>query len=200
MNNLPDKTETVIKCELSSWQLEMYKSLTQAALGVKNKFMNGKSISLNNTLMQLRKVCNHPYLFFNEGWDINDVIIKCCGKFDILDRMLVKLRRGGHRVLIFTQMTQVISIMEDYLAYRGYDHLRLDGSTSAEEREKVRGTGGSSDTSRAEIRKRPNQFFLIRRFSLAFTENVQVELPRLSGLCVSAFDSGGRARSEFGVR
>ncbi|GMH82355.1 hypothetical protein TrST_g12559 [Triparma strigata] len=136
MNNLPQKTETVVKCQLSSWQREMYKSLTQSALGVKNRFMGGKSISLNNTLMQLRKVCNHPYLFYNEGWDIDDVMISCCGKFEILDKMLAKLRVGGHRVLIFTQMTQVITIMEDYLAYRGYDHLRLDGSTSAEEREK----------------------------------------------------------------
>ena len=44
MNNLPQKTETVVKCQLSSWQREMYKSLTQSALGVKNRFMGGKSI------------------------------------------------------------------------------------------------------------------------------------------------------------
>ncbi|GMH53013.1 hypothetical protein TrLO_g6611 [Triparma laevis f. longispina] len=136
MNNLPQKTENIIKCNLSSWQLQMYKSLTMSAMGVKNRFMGGKSISLNNTLMQLRKVCNHPYLFFTSGWDINTDMIKCCGKLSVLDRMLVKLRKGGHRVLVFTQMTQVIGIMEDFLSFRGYEHLTLDGSTSAEEREK----------------------------------------------------------------
>jgi Helicase conserved C-terminal domain len=50
--------------------------------------------------------------------------------------MLPKLKAAGHRILLFTQMTQVMTILEDYFALRGYLSLRLDGSTSAEEREK----------------------------------------------------------------
>ena len=50
--------------------------------------------------------------------------------------MLPKLRAAGHRVLLFTQMTAVMTILEDYFAYRQYLSLRLDGSTPAEEREK----------------------------------------------------------------
>ena len=50
--------------------------------------------------------------------------------------MLPKLKAAGHRVLMFTQMTAVMTILEDYFAYRGYTSLRLDGSTPAEEREK----------------------------------------------------------------
>jgi ATP-dependent helicase STH1/SNF2 len=47
-------------------------------------------------------------------------IIRSSGKFDLLDRILPKLHRTGHRILIFNQMTQVMTIMEDYFAYRGY--------------------------------------------------------------------------------
>ena len=54
----------------------------------------------------------------------------------MLDRVLPKLRASGHRVLIFSQMTQLMDVMGDYFAYRGFRFLRLDGSTAAEEREK----------------------------------------------------------------
>ena len=50
--------------------------------------------------------------------------------------MLLKLKAGGHRILMFTQMTAVMTILEDYFQYRGYPCLRIDGSTPAEEREK----------------------------------------------------------------
>jgi SNF2 family DNA or RNA helicase len=67
---------------------------------------------------------------------INDKIIQSSGKFALLDQMLPKLKMAGHRVLMFTQMTAVMNILEDYFSYRGYLSLRLDGSTPAEEREK----------------------------------------------------------------
>jgi hypothetical protein len=86
--------------------------------------------------MQLRKVCNHPYLFSPEGYQINENIFRSSGKVELLDRMLPKLKAAGHRILMFTQMTAVMTILEDYFAYRGYMSLRLDGSTPAEEREK----------------------------------------------------------------
>jgi superfamily II DNA/RNA helicase len=86
--------------------------------------------------MQLRKICNHPYLFFTEGWDIDATMIKCSGKFQLLDRMLPKLKAGGHRVLIFTQMTQIMELISQYCSFRGYNHLLLSGSTPAEERER----------------------------------------------------------------
>ena len=70
------------------------------------------------------------------GYVINEAMIRCSGKFDLLDKMLPKLKAAGHRVLLFTQMVQVISLLEDYFKFRGYMSLRLDGSTTAEEREK----------------------------------------------------------------
>lgn len=85
--------------------------------------------------MHLRKVCNHPYLFLSE-WMSDEDMIRCSGKFELLDRILPKLKAAGHRILLFTQMTQLMTILERFFDMRGFMHLRLDGATSAEEREK----------------------------------------------------------------
>ena len=63
-------------------------------------------------------------------------IIRSSGKFELLDRILPKLKAAGHRVLMFTQMVKMMPILEDYFAYRGHRSIRLDGSTTADEREK----------------------------------------------------------------
>ncbi|KAI8823631.1 SNF2 family N-terminal domain-containing protein [Fimicolochytrium jonesii] len=52
------------------------------------------------------------------------------GKMLVLDKLLATLKAGGHRVLIFFQMTLMMDLMEEYLASRQYGYLRLDGSTS----------------------------------------------------------------------
>lgn len=139
LDQLPEKVEKVLRCELSSWQKELYKQISVKA--VKEKDALGlqpqqASRGLNNVVMQLRKVCNHPMLFSPEGYHINETLIGSSGKVALLDQMLPKLKAAGHRVLIFTQMTQVMTILEDYFALRGFLSLRLDGSTPAEEREK----------------------------------------------------------------
>jgi len=143
LDQLPEKVEKILRCELSSWQKELYKQISRnAAAENSNESGTGDngpqpvSRGLNNAVMQLRKVCNHPYLFSPHGYHINEDVIRSSTKVDLLDRMLPKLRAAGHRVLLFTQMTAVMTILEDYFAYRNYLSLRLDGSTPAEEREK----------------------------------------------------------------
>ncbi|KAL7490103.1 hypothetical protein ACHAW6_015831 [Cyclotella cf. meneghiniana] len=134
LDQLPEKVEKVLRCELSSWQKELYKQISTKIIGE----AQGKNFNrgLNNVVMQLRKVCNHPFLFTKEGYHINDDIIRSSGKFELLDRMLPKLKAAGHRVLMFTQMVKMMPILEDYFAYRGFTSIRLDGSTTADEREK----------------------------------------------------------------
>lgn len=67
---------------------------------------NPKTHTLKNAIMQLRKICNHPYLFNgHEPEYISDDIFKVSGKFELLDRMLPKLIKTGHKVLIFSQFT-----------------------------------------------------------------------------------------------
>eukprot|EP01132_Coremiostelium_polycephalum_P012256 gene12256-14985_t len=139
-SQLPEKREQVIKCNLSAMQIAMYRNLV--AKGIlpmdPNSESYKKSIStfggFNNVIKQLQKICNHPYLFFDD-WDINDDIVRASGKFDLMDQILIKMKASGHRVLIFTQMPEVINLMEEYFRYREWDFLRLDGSTKPKERE-----------------------------------------------------------------
>ena len=56
------------------------------------------------------------------------------GKLAKLDQLLRTLKNGGHRVLLYFQMTKMIDLMEEYLTYRNYKYLRLDGSTKLEDR------------------------------------------------------------------
>ncbi len=137
---MPDKVEIVVKCNLSAWQSVMYKQIQN-----KHVFsMDSKSgklgiKGLNNTFMQLRKICNHPFLFYDDV-QISELIkhrndiIRVSGKFDLLDQMLPKFQRSNHRVLIFTQMTRVLDLLEDYLSPKGYKYLRLDGATKQTDR------------------------------------------------------------------
>jgi SWI/SNF-related matrix-associated actin-dependent regulator of chromatin subfamily A member 5 len=93
---------------------------------------------LRALFMQLRKVCNHPFLFPEADLNPNytdESIVEVSGKMLILDRLLEKLQYGGHRVVIFSQFTQVLDIIGDYLSYRGYEFCRLDGSTNRVQRQ-----------------------------------------------------------------
>lgn len=61
-------------------------------------------------------------------------LYRVSGKFELLDRILPKLKATNHRVLLFCQMTQCMTIIEDYLSWRQFGYLRLDGTTKAEDR------------------------------------------------------------------
>jgi E1A-binding protein p400 len=58
-----------------------------------------------------------------------------CGKLQVLDGMLRKLKSGGHRVLLFTQMSKVLDIIETFLSFHGHTYIRLDGATKVETRQ-----------------------------------------------------------------
>jgi DNA helicase INO80 len=61
-------------------------------------------------------------------------LVTDAGKMMALDRLLSELKAGGHRVLIYNQMTRMIDLMEEYLHYRGYTYIRLDGSSKIADR------------------------------------------------------------------
>ena len=79
-------------------------------------------------MMQLRKICNHPYLFLT-GYPLEDInwIYMVSGKFELLDRMLPKMLETDHKVLIFSQFVQLLSILCDFLEYRRIKYVKLDG-------------------------------------------------------------------------
>ncbi|CAF1187630.1 unnamed protein product [Rotaria sordida] len=147
-SQLPDKIEYVIKCDMSALQRVMYNQMqTSGILLTEDK--NGKASNpkaLMNTIMQLRKICNHPFMFneieeklcnhfnYTSGVCLGADLYRASGKFELLDRILPKLKVTNHRVLLFCQMTSLMTIMEDYFAYKNFTYLRLDGQTKSEER------------------------------------------------------------------
>lgn len=60
-----------------------------------------------------------------------------CGKLQKLTSLLREKKAGGHRVLIFTQMTKILDILEIFLNFHGYLYLRLDGATKIEDRQYI---------------------------------------------------------------
>lgn len=143
--DLPDKQERVIKCRFSALQSKLYRQLVTHNKMVVSDGKGGKTgmRGLSNMLMQLRKLCNHPFVFepvedqMNPGRGSNDLLWRTAGKFELLDRILPKFRATGHRVLMFFQMTQIMNIMEDFLRLRGLKYLRLDGSTKSDDRSEL---------------------------------------------------------------
>lgn len=98
------------------------------------------TVRLQNIMMQLRKCCNHPYLLeypLTKGGDfrIDDELVQSCGKMKLLDTMLAGLKVRGHKVLIFSQMTKMLDILQDLCWLRKYNFCRLDGSTGIQERQ-----------------------------------------------------------------
>lgn len=136
---LPNKIECVIKVGLSAWQNIVYRGIEDNGTLARDP-STGKlgTQALRNTVMQLRKICNHPYLFLDylKSEDYKDNIFRSSGKFELLDRILPKLIKTGHKILIFSQFTQLMDIMQIFFDYRGIKHLRLDGSTKHEDRAK----------------------------------------------------------------
>ncbi|KAL8604698.1 Transcription activator BRG1 [Nucella lapillus] len=150
-SQLPDKVEYVIKCDMSALQRFIYNHMqTKGVLltdgSEKDKKGKGGTKTLMNTIMQLRKICNHPFMFqhieeafadhagLSGGIVAGPELYRSSGKFELLDRILPKLQAKDHKCLVFCQMTSLMSIMEDYLLYRGIRYLRLDGMTKSEDR------------------------------------------------------------------
>ena len=124
---LPEKAEYIVKCEMSALQEVLYNHMRRKGVMLTS---DKKAKTLNNTLMQLRKICNHPFVFdhvekeygFHAGFQNGHVhgpdLFRAAGKFELLDRILPKLKATGHRVLIFSQMTTMLTILEDYFCFR----------------------------------------------------------------------------------
>uniref|UniRef100_A0A8C7NNY9 SWI/SNF related BAF chromatin remodeling complex subunit ATPase 2 n=1 Tax=Oncorhynchus mykiss TaxID=8022 RepID=A0A8C7NNY9_ONCMY len=150
-SQLPEKVEYVIKCDMSAIQRVLYRHMQGRGIlltdgSEKDKKGKGGAKTLMNTIMQLKKICNHPYMFphieesfaehlgFPNGVISGHELYRASGKFELLDRILPKLHVTNHRVLLFCQMTSLMTIMEDYFAYRNFLYLRLDGTTKSEDR------------------------------------------------------------------
>jgi len=138
--SLLPKKEINLYIGMSDMQVKWYKKILEKDIDAVNG-AGGKRESktrLLNIVMQLRKCCNHPYLF--EGaepgppYTTDEHLVFNAGKMVMLDRLLVRLKKAGSRVLIFSQMSRLLDILEDYCVFREFKYCRIDGGTAHEDR------------------------------------------------------------------
>jgi SNF2 family DNA or RNA helicase len=140
--SLPRKIERILRVGLSDLQQQYYRWILTKNFSELNKG-GVKQTSLLNIVVELKKTCNHPFLFENArdraGSNKSPLqqIIEGSGKMILLDKLLTRLKETGHRVLIFSQMVKMLNVLGEYLALRGFQFQRLDGSTSSRQRHQV---------------------------------------------------------------
>lgn len=138
--SLLPKKEMNLYVGMSEMQVKWYQKILEKDIDAVNG-AQGKRESktrLLNIVMQLRKCCNHPYLF--EGaepgppYTTDEHLVFNSGKMVVLDKLLKRMKAQGSRVLIFSQMSRVLDILEDYCVFRDHQYCRIDGSTAHEDR------------------------------------------------------------------
>lgn len=149
LQQLPPKRELIVRVELSKAQKQYYRQIllnNYPVLQPSNSREGKRATRLKNVIMELRKCCNHPFLFDGAEDNLHDMLrvyptatdrlIQASGKLELLDRMMQKLHERGHRVLIYSQFTTMLDILEDWLHGRNWAYARLDGSIAGPERQK----------------------------------------------------------------
>ncbi|KAM0562348.1 hypothetical protein ACHAPJ_002037 [Fusarium lateritium] len=128
-----DDEEKNVQTNMSPEELERAQTLDLAKKQIAQK-------KLGNPLAQLRLVCNSPHNFYNP-WNastdlpVDDSIVTSSGKMLLLDRLLPRLFKDGSKVLIFSQFTTQLDILEDYCReLRGWNVCRIDGSVAQDTR------------------------------------------------------------------
>lgn len=144
--DLPKLTEIIVPISMRPLQKKVYKGLLSKNVAVitaiysKKKNKHSKA-SCMNLLMQLRKALAHPYLNDPEiepdvsDEQTHDNLVEASGKLVFLQKFLPKLLARGHRILIFSQFTIFLDIMERFLEGEERPYLRLDGTTSQLDRQ-----------------------------------------------------------------
>ncbi len=145
LKNMPSKSEFIVRTNLAPMQKKFYRNiLTHNFEALKAR--SGAQTSLLNIMMELKKVANHPYLMAAaaeeaplapSGLFETKAMIKACGKLVLLSKMLRKLKETGHRVLIFSQMTKMLDLLEDFLEGEGYLYERIDGGITGTVRQQA---------------------------------------------------------------
>ncbi|XP_055947737.1 chromodomain-helicase-DNA-binding protein 4-like isoform X3 [Argiope bruennichi] len=146
LKNIPAKSEFIVRVDLAQMQKKYYKFILTRNFEALNAKGGGHQVSLLNIMMDLKKCCNHPYLFpaaaqeaprLPNGAFEGSSLIKACGKLLLLQKMLRKLNEEGHRVLIFSQMTKMLDILEDFLEAEYYKYERIDGGITGAQRQEA---------------------------------------------------------------
>ena len=178
VETIPAKEEIVVWVELTPEQRNYYRAIYEKQVHVLLEGNKGKNVpQLRNLCMELRKVCNHPFLCDGIEQDYTDkrkraieaaaekaaadavaaaekaglpapappppptmpsnleLLTASSGKMVLVSKLLPKLKSQGKKVLIFSQFTIVLDILEDYLTMMNFEFERLDGSTAQADRQ-----------------------------------------------------------------
>ncbi|RWS17785.1 DNA helicase INO80-like isoform X2 [Dinothrombium tinctorium] len=98
-----------------------------------------KFLQLRNALFFPNPVYGLLGLYQGNGWSPISIpdkesLVNDSGKLKVLDYLLTKLKRNNHRVLIYSQMTRMIDLLEEYMLHRKHTYMRLDGSSRISDR------------------------------------------------------------------
>ena len=138
--SLLPKKEVNLYVGMSEMQIKWYQKILTKDIDAVNGAAGKRESKtrLLNIVMQLRKCCNHPYLFDGAEpgppYTTDEHLVNNAAKMVMLDKLLKRLHARGSRILIFSQMSRVLDILEDYSVMRGYQYCRIDGSTAHEDR------------------------------------------------------------------
>ncbi len=132
LKELPEKIEHIIEAELTDEQKKLYVAYLEQAKGdlfkeISEKGFEKSHMKILSVLTRLRQLCCHPSLFV-------DSFSGDSGKFLLLKEVVEDSLMAGHRILLFSQFTSMLSIIREWLIESNIDYSYLDGSTPAEER------------------------------------------------------------------
>ncbi|CAG0882725.1 unnamed protein product [Darwinula stevensoni] len=137
--SLPAKVEQILRVEMTSSQKQYYKWILTKNYEALRKGNRGSLSTFANIIVELKKCCNHAFLTkppeYSQSQSQSERLQhlrKGSGKLLLLDKLLVRLRETGHRVLIFSQMVRMLDILGEYLQLRHFPFQRLDGGIKGE--------------------------------------------------------------------
>jgi chromodomain-helicase-DNA-binding protein 1 len=139
--DLPAKVEQILRVDMSRLQKQYYKFILTKNYSALTKGNKGAAVSLINIVVELKKCSNHGYLTKPPDDSVEyslsreerlQNLLRGSGKLLLLDKLLVRLKETGHRVLIFSQMVRMLDILVDYLELRRFPFQRLDGGIKGE--------------------------------------------------------------------
>jgi Superfamily II DNA/RNA helicases, SNF2 family len=128
--SLPEKTEITLKCQMSDAQRNLYQTVLNAAKqGATNAKGKHERLNILTALLKLRQVCIHPGLL--SEFQHNDIE---SAKFELAKEKIQELIQEDHKIVLFSQFTEMLNIMEKWTNSEGINSLRIDGSVSAKAR------------------------------------------------------------------
>jgi SNF2 family DNA or RNA helicase len=130
LDSLPEKTEIILKCDMSKDQEKLYKTVLDAAKkGVSTSSGKTERLGVLTALLKLRQVCIHPQLVKEIGASSIE-----SSKFELAKEKIEELIEEGHKIVIFSQFTEMLDIVNKWTDQKAIYTERIDGTVSAKAR------------------------------------------------------------------